>query len=273
MTLNGNHRDSRLTAGTRSAIISFVFICCSIICCNGCCQKQAHAGPQWNTEAETECMLSPACPARSAHLDSVPTSSTPPLTLLLQERHYIVNSMKATVSHVEMSIGVCSPVCWVWGGAGRGGTVVVTECMQMVLMLRCVDEVQPRLDFLCPRAPSWNHQSLLVGQGYDCVCPRVCTIRVSLGVICFNFQVRLQVCLNYGLYYVLKFTLSCNNGGTDAWRNQICGWNFLYFSCLLISFIIAKDLIGIMFAFSADVSLHCVWTTFCNHNHSVNLSK
>lgn len=194
--------------------------------------------------------------------------------------------MKGTVSHVEMSIGVCSPVCWVWG-CRAGGTVVVTECMQMVLMLRCVDEVQPRLDFLCPRAPSWNHQSLLVGQGYDCVCPRVCTIRVSLGIICFKFQVRLQVCLNYGLYYLLKnmvmywylfWVVTTGGGGRmkkSNFKNIICCWNFLYFSCLLISFIIARDLIGIMFAFSADVSLHCVWKTFCNrnHNHSVNLSK
>lgn len=54
MSLNGNHLDSRLTAGTRSAIISFVFICCSIICRNGCCQKQPHAGPQWHTEPKTE---------------------------------------------------------------------------------------------------------------------------------------------------------------------------------------------------------------------------
>ncbi len=74
MALNGNHLDSRLTAGTRSAIISFVFICCSIICSNGCCQKQPHAGPQWHTEPKTaECTLS-----RRARLTLLTLTLCPP---------------------------------------------------------------------------------------------------------------------------------------------------------------------------------------------------
>lgn len=81
MALNGNHLDSGLTTGTRSAIISSVLIFCSIICHNGWCQKQPHAGPRWHAESETR-----ACQqARAAWLTltlhlpphSLPVSPTP----------------------------------------------------------------------------------------------------------------------------------------------------------------------------------------------------
>lgn len=140
-------------------------------------------------------MLSLACPARSAHLDSVPphhhpASHTAARGKTLYSKQHERNSITCRNGYRSKFLCVCVCVCWGWGVG------VTCECMQMVLMPRCVDEVWPRLDFLCPRAPSWIHQSRLVGHGYDCVCPRVCTFNVSLGIFSFEFYARLHhVCL------------------------------------------------------------------------------
>lgn len=57
--------------------------------------------------------------------------------------HYIVNSTRDAVSHVEMSTGVYSCVyerdC-VLGGWTSGSVCVTCEYMQMVLVPQCVDE-------------------------------------------------------------------------------------------------------------------------------------
>lgn len=172
MPLNGNHLDSGLTAGTRSAIISFVFICCSIICCNGCCQKQPHAGPQWHTWSPK---LWSACWA------AVPDSLRSPWHSAAggKKRHYIVNSMKGTVSHVETSEGVC-----VW----RRG-----RCVWLVSACRwcsCLD-VSMRSD------PDWTSSAQeplpeLINQllqGTDvAVCVHACVGGVSCTVATFFFE-------------------------------------------------------------------------------------
>lgn len=173
MPLNGNHLDSGLTAGTRSAIISFVFICCSIICCNGCCQKQPHAGPQWHTWSPK---LWSACWA------AVPDSLRSPWHSAAggKKRHYIVNSMKGTVSHVETSEGVC-----VW----RRG-----RCVWLVSACRwcsCLD-VSMRSD------PDWTSSAQeplpeLINQLLQGTDVAVC-VHACVGGVFFSseFHVRLQ---------------------------------------------------------------------------------
>ena len=102
--------------------------------------------------------------------------------------------------------------------AGSTSASVIYECMQMVPMDGCVDEVYwPRLDFLLPRAPSWIHQSRLVGYGRVCalICALcMCASLSGLGSFLFTFcdfqgaTFLTKACIFFKLQTLVKITVN-----------------------------------------------------------------